>query len=76
VIVVCGQTVPLGRIHAGRTMTLHVSEHTLAIELDGETERPPHQQPARRRQGQPAAPTQATSTELSASDDHARWIDR
>jgi hypothetical protein len=72
VITVCCQTVPLERIHADRTMTVHVSEHTLAIELDRETERPPHQQPASRRQGQPAARTQATSTEFSASDDQAR----
>ena len=37
VIVVCRQRVSLGRIHAGRTVTVHVSEHTLAIELDDET---------------------------------------
>jgi transposase InsO family protein len=36
-ICVCRQTVPLGRIHAGRTVTVHVCEHTLAIELDDET---------------------------------------
>jgi hypothetical protein len=34
VIVVCGQRVALGRIHAHRTLTIHVSETTLAIELD------------------------------------------
>jgi transposase InsO family protein len=37
VITVCRQKVALGRIHAGRTVTVHVSEHTLAVELDGET---------------------------------------
>ena len=36
-ICVCRQPVALGRIHAGRTVTVHVSEHTLAIELDDET---------------------------------------
>ena len=36
-ITVCRQPVSLGRIHAGRTITVHVSEHTLAIELDDET---------------------------------------
>jgi hypothetical protein len=33
VICVCRQPVALGRIHAGRTVSVHVSEHTLAIEL-------------------------------------------
>ena len=37
VITVCHQPVALGRIHAGRAVTVHVSEHTLAIELDHET---------------------------------------
>jgi hypothetical protein len=36
-ICVCRQTIALGRIHAGRTVTVHVCEHTLAIELDDET---------------------------------------
>jgi transposase InsO family protein len=36
-ITVCRQQVALGRIHAGRIVTVHVSEHTLAIELDDET---------------------------------------
>ena len=36
-IVVCRQTVSLGRIHAGRIVAVHVSEHTFAIELDDET---------------------------------------
>jgi transposase InsO family protein len=33
-ICVCRQTVALGRIHAERIVTVHVSEHTLSIELD------------------------------------------
>ena len=37
VITVCWQKVALGRVHAGRTVRVHASEHTLAIELDGET---------------------------------------
>jgi transposase InsO family protein len=37
VITVCRQHVALGRIHAGRMVCVHVSEHTLAIELDDET---------------------------------------
>jgi hypothetical protein len=37
VITVCRQRVSLGRVHAGRTVTVHVSEHTLAVELDDET---------------------------------------
>jgi hypothetical protein len=37
VITVCGQHVSLGRVHAGRIVRVHVSEHTLAIELDDET---------------------------------------
>ena len=36
-ITVCRQHVALGRVHAGRTVRVHVSEHTLAIELDDET---------------------------------------
>jgi transposase InsO family protein len=34
VIVVCGQKVALGRTCAGQTVTVHVSDTTLAIELD------------------------------------------
>ena len=34
VIMVCGQKVALGRLHAGQTITVHVSETTLAVELD------------------------------------------
>jgi len=37
VITVCRQPVSLGRVHAGRTVRVHVSEHTLAIELDDDT---------------------------------------
>jgi transposase InsO family protein len=37
VITVCRQQVALGRINAGRTVRVHVSEHTLAVELDDET---------------------------------------
>lgn len=37
VIMVCGQQVALGRTHAGQTVSVHVSETTLAVELgDGE----------------------------------------
>jgi hypothetical protein len=38
IVMVVGQKVALGRIHAYRTVTIAVSETTLAIELDdGET---------------------------------------
>ena len=38
VIMVCGQKVALGRVYQHQTVTIHVSETTLAIELDeGET---------------------------------------
>jgi transposase InsO family protein len=37
VITVCRQPVALGRIHAGRTVVVRVSEHTLAIELGHDT---------------------------------------
>jgi hypothetical protein len=37
VITVCRQHVALGRAHAGRTVSVHVSEHTLAIELGDDT---------------------------------------
>ena len=36
-IVVCRQRVTLGRIHAGRIVSVHVSEHTLAIDLGDDT---------------------------------------
>ncbi|MER6556635.1 integrase core domain-containing protein [Streptomyces sp. NPDC001027] len=35
-IMVCRQTVPLGRPYAGRTVTVHVSGTTIAVELDGQ----------------------------------------
>ena len=41
VIMVAGQKIALGRIHAGRVATIHVAEHTLAIDLDGE-DKPHH----------------------------------
>jgi hypothetical protein len=34
---VCRQPVALGRLHAGRIVVVHVSEHTRAIELDDDT---------------------------------------
>jgi hypothetical protein len=38
VVMVCGQKIALGRVHAHRTVSIHVAETTLAIELDdGET---------------------------------------
>jgi hypothetical protein len=37
VFTVCGQKVSLGRPHAGQTITVHVSQDTLAVELDDET---------------------------------------
>jgi transposase InsO family protein len=69
VICVCRQHVSLGRIHAGHTVSVHVSEHTLAIELDGET------RTVRRTTSRPVVVVKAnrphqiraTSTELSAS---------
>ena len=69
VIVVCRQRVSLGRVHAGRTVTVHVSEHTLAVELDDET------RTVRRTTSRPVVVVKAnrppraraTSTELSSS---------
>jgi hypothetical protein len=34
VVMVCGQKVALGRVHRHQTLTIHVAETTLAIELD------------------------------------------
>jgi transposase-like protein len=73
VIVVCRQHVALGRVRAGRIVTVHVSEHTLAIELGGET------RSVRRTTSRPVVVIKAnrphrpraTSTELSASPDQA-----
>jgi transposase InsO family protein len=36
-ITVCRQTIGLGRAYAGRTITVHVSQDTLAVDLDDET---------------------------------------
>jgi transposase InsO family protein len=71
-IVVCRQRVSLGRVHAGRIVSVHVSEHTLTIELDEETRtvrrtttRPVVVIKGSRRQNPTRAP--ATSTELSST---------
>jgi transposase InsO family protein len=55
VFTVCGQRVSLGRPQAGRTITVHVAQDTLAVELDDETltiarttSRPPWQHKAHR----------------------------
>jgi transposase InsO family protein len=37
VITVCRQQIAVGRVHAGRMVTVHVSEHALAIELGDDT---------------------------------------
>lgn len=38
VVLVCGQKIALGRIHSQQTVTIHVADTTLAVELDdGET---------------------------------------
>ena len=39
VIMVAGQKIALGRIHAGRIATVHVAEHTIAIDLGGDDTR-------------------------------------
>ena len=55
VIMVAGQKVALGREHAGHTVTVHVSETTLAIELpdqDTRTVRRTTEQPVRSIKGQ------------------------
>jgi transposase InsO family protein len=68
VIIVCRQRVALGRVHAGRTVRVHVSEHTLAIELDGETRtiRRTTSRPVVVVKGSRPHRPRATSTELSA----------
>jgi transposase InsO family protein len=72
-ITVCRQPVALGRVHAGRTVTVHVSEHTLAVELDGETRtirRTTTRPVFAIKGGRPHQPRSGTtSTELSASTD-------
>jgi transposase InsO family protein len=67
VITVCRQHVPLGRVHAGRTVRVHVSEHTLAIELDDETRtvRRTTTRPVVVVKGSRPQRARATSTELS-----------
>ncbi len=69
-ITVCRQTVALGRVHAGRMVRVHVSEHTLAVELDDDETRTIRRTTTRpvvvikgSRPQQPRAGT--TSTELS-----------
>jgi transposase InsO family protein len=68
-ITVCRQRVSLGRVHAGRVVTVHVSEHTLAIELDGETRTVGRttSRPVVVVKGSRPHRARATSTELSAS---------
>jgi hypothetical protein len=33
---IAGQKIALGRIHAGRVVTVHVAEHTITIDLGGD----------------------------------------
>jgi transposase InsO family protein len=76
VITVCRQHVALGRIHAGRIVAVHVSEHTLAIELDDETRtvRRTTTNPVRVLKGSRpyGASRDPQRTELSASTDPAK----
>ena len=69
VITVCRQRVALGRVHAGRIVSVHVSEHTLAVELDDETRtvRRTTTRPVVVVKGSRPNGARATSTELSAS---------
>jgi transposase InsO family protein len=69
VITVCRQPVALGRVHAGRTVRVHVSEHTLAIELDDETRtvRRTTTRPVQNIKANRPHRARATSTELSVS---------
>jgi transposase InsO family protein len=39
VIMIAGQKIALGRIHAGRIVTVHVAEHTITIDLGGDDTR-------------------------------------
>jgi hypothetical protein len=75
VITVCRQQVVLGRVHAGRIVTVHVSEHTLAIELDDETRtiRRTTTRPVQVRKGSRpyGTPRDTDPTALSASHDQA-----
>jgi hypothetical protein len=36
IIMIAGQKIALGRIHAGRVVTVHVAEHTITIDLGGD----------------------------------------
>jgi transposase InsO family protein len=36
IVMVAGQKIALGRIHAGRVVTIHVAEHTVTIDLGGD----------------------------------------
>jgi transposase InsO family protein len=67
-ITVCRQQVALGRVHAGRMVSVHVSEHTLAVELDGETRtvRRTTNRPVVVVKGSRPYGVRATSTELSS----------
>jgi hypothetical protein len=71
VICVCRQTVALGRTHARRIVTVHVSEHTHAIELDNET------RTVRRTTTNPVVVIKGSRPALSASvrpNDHPQQI--
>jgi hypothetical protein len=71
VISVCRQTVALRRTHARRIVTIHVSEHTLAIELDDET------RTVRRTTTNPVVVIKGSRPALSASvrpNDHPQQI--
>ncbi|MFE2616966.1 hypothetical protein ACFXA2_25535 [Micromonospora chalcea] len=54
---VVGQKVAIGRVHAGKTVTIHVTDTELAIACDdGTRHRPAHHRPASPQpQSQPAA---------------------
>ena len=39
IIMIAGQKIALGRIHAGRVVSVHVAEHTITIELGGDDTR-------------------------------------
>jgi transposase InsO family protein len=69
VICVCRQRVSLGHVHAGRIVTVHVSEHTLALELDDETRtiRRTTSRPVVVVKGSRPHRARATSTELSGN---------
>src|SRR4051794_35242342 len=74
VITVCRQKIALGRVHAGRMVRVDVAEHTLAVELDGETRtiRRTSTRPVVVVKGSRPQRAQATSTELSASAEPAK----